>query len=232
MGLVSRVYKGKAMTAAIGEIIGNGMLFDVKNWSTTMAGRDDFFQMVEALFETLATRQINYVLVGGVALLSYIEGRNTQDIDLILTRSDLDGLPELVINHENKYFLRGLFEQLQIGILLTENQLFETVLNQFSVDRQFGDLKVRCATVEGLLVLKCYALPSLYRQGDFNRASIYENDILLLLLNYTVDLKPLLKLLSAHLLPSDLQAVEGILQDIQGRIQRFSSQRQSLREGE
>lgn len=31
---------------------------------------------------------------------------------------------------------------------------------------------------------------------------------------------------------SDLQAVEGILQDIQNRIQRFSSQRQSFGAGE
>ncbi len=31
----------------------------------------------------LAERKIEYWLVGGVALLSYVDGRNTQDIDLI-----------------------------------------------------------------------------------------------------------------------------------------------------
>lgn len=216
------------MTAAIGEIIRNGILFDVKNWSITMPEQDTFFQTIEVLFDALADRKINYLLVGGVALLSYVEGRNTQDIDLILARSDLDALPEVVIYDENKNFIRGLLDQLQIDILLTQNDLFKDVLEKFSIDRSFGTRVIRCATVEGLLLLKCYALPSLYRQGQFSRASIYENDILLLLLNYSVDIENLLKILSNHLLPSDIQEVKAILDDIKGRIQRFSKQQQSL----
>lgn len=216
------------MTAAIGEIIRNGILFDVKNWSIAMPEQDTFFQTIEVLFDALADRKINYLLVGGVALLSYVEGRNTQDIDLILARSDLDALPEVVIYDENKNFIRGLLDQLQIDILLTQNDLFKDVLEKFSIDRSFGTRVIRCATVEGLLLLKCYALPSLYRQGQFSRASIYENDILLLLLNYSVDIENLLKILSNHLLPSDIQEVKAILDDIKGRIQRFSKQQQSL----
>lgn len=216
------------MTAAIGEIISNGILFDVKNWSKAMPERDAFFQTVELLFNTLADRNINYLLVGGVALLSYVEGRNTQDINLILAPSDLDVLPEVVINDENNHFIRGLFDQLQVDILLTQNELFQEVLEKFAIDRQFGDRIIRCSTVEGLVLLKCYALPSLYRQGQFSRASIYENDILLLLLNYSVDLENLLKILSAHLLPSDLTEVDRIIEEIQSRIRRFSSQQRSL----
>ncbi len=216
------------MTAAIGEIIRNGILFDVKNWSTAMPEEDAFFQTIEILFDALADRKINYLLVGGVALLSYVEGRNTQGIDLILARSDLDVLPEVVINDENKDFIRGLFDQLQVDILLTQNELFKEVLEKFSIDRQFGNRIIRCATVEGLVLLKCYALPSLYRQGQFSRASIYENDILLLLLNYSVDVENLLKILHAHLLPSDLTELNTIVEEIQGRIRRFSSQQRSL----
>lgn len=193
-----------------------------------MPERDAFFQTIEVLFNTLADRNINYLLGGGVALLSYVEGRNTQNIDLILARSDLDALPQVIINDENKDFIHGLFDPLQIDIFLTQNELFKEVLEQFSVDRQFGSRIIRCATVEGLVLLKCYALPSLYRQGQFSRASIYENDILVLLLNYSVAVKNLLKILSAHLLPSDLKAVEEILDEIQGRIRRFSSQQRSL----
>jgi hypothetical protein len=84
--------------------------------------------------------------------------------------------------------------------------------------------------VVGLLILKCYALPSLYRQGQFSRASIYENDILLLLLNYSVDLDIVLDILSDHLLTSDLNEVRSILADIQRRIQRFSIQQEALEE--
>ncbi|MEA5421064.1 hypothetical protein VB712_17700 [Spirulina sp. CCNP1310] len=216
------------MTAAIGEIISNGIWFDVKNWATAMVERDQFLQTIEVFFDALAARKVNYLLVGGVALLSYVDGRNTQDIDLILARADLNALPELVINDENQNFIRGLFDQLQVDILLTQNELFKEILEQFSAERQFGDRLVRCATVEGLIILKCYALPSLYRQGQFSRASIYENDILLLLLNYPVDVNPLLKILSIHLLPSDLRELQAILGEIQSRIQRFSSQQQAL----
>ncbi len=35
------------MTAAIGEIISNGILFDVKNWSTARAERDVFFKQLK-----------------------------------------------------------------------------------------------------------------------------------------------------------------------------------------
>lgn len=218
------------MTAAIGEIIRNGILFDVKNWATAMPEGDVFFQTVEALFDTLTQREINYLLVGGVALLSYVEGRNTQDIDLILARSDLEVLPEILINEENKNFLRGVFDHLQVAILLTQNKLFKKISEQFSTERQFGNRMIRCATVEGLLILKCYALPSLYRQGQFSWASIDENDILLLLLNYSVDIQNLLKILADQLLSSDLNEVETILEDIQGRIKRFAVQQQTLEE--
>lgn len=216
------------MAAAIGEIIRNGTIFDVKNWSMTMPTGDEFFQAVDALFNTLTEREIDYVLVGGIALLSYVEGRNTQDIDLILGRTDLNALPEINISDENKDFIRGAFEQLQVDILLTQNDLFRQVLEQFSTQRQFGEHTIRCATVEGLFMLKCYALPSLYRQGDFGRASIYENDLLLLLLNYSIDINNLLTILSDHLLETDLAEVETILGEIQGRIRRFKIQQQNL----
>ncbi len=105
-------------------------------------------------------------------------------------------------------------------------------VQEFATERQFGQRKVRCVTIEGLLILKCYALPGLYRQGQFSRASIYENDILLLLLNYSVDLEPLLKILSAHLLARDLNEVREILAEIKQRIQRFARQQRDLGAGE
>lgn len=216
------------MAVAIAEIIKGGVLFDIKNWTKVMPAEESFLTTVETLFNLLEQRGINYVLVGGVALLSYVEGRNTQDIDLILSWADLQKLPEIQINDESKNFVRGSINELQIDILLTRNNLFATVLERYVAERQFGNRLIRCVTVEGLVTLKCYALPSLYRQGQFNRASIYENDILLLLLNYAVNLETLLAILSQYLLPSDLQEVRTILGEIQARIRRFSVQRQSL----
>lgn len=210
------------MVVAISQIVTNGIIFDLKNWQSNLMDAKKIFDDVEDLLNRLEQGNINYLLVGGVALLSYIEGRNTQDIDFILSRQDLDSLSEIEITDENNDFIRGKFNQLQIDILLTQNKLFKTILQKFVTKREFGKRIIRCVTVEGLITLKLYALPSLYRQGNFNRASIYENDILLLLLNYQVDLPPLLKLLSKHLLTSDLEEIKEILADIQAKIQRFS----------
>ncbi|MEQ8999433.1 MAG: hypothetical protein RID53_23285 [Coleofasciculus sp. B1-GNL1-01] len=216
------------MTVAISEIIINGILFDLKNWHQGMSNLENFEQIIDNLFNTLSERNINYLLVGGVALLSYVEGRNTQDIDLILSRSELEALPEVAIAEENKDFIRGRFQQLIVDILLTHNQLFSQISQQFATVRQFGDRWIRCVDVEGLVILKFYALPSLYRQGKFDRVSIYENDILLLLLNYDVDLEQVFQVLSNHLLPSDLEEVKGICADLEARLKRFQIQQQRL----
>ena len=215
---------------AIGEIIRNGVVFDMKNWGTDLSSSDNLPEIIDRLFTTLAERNIDYLLVGGVALLSYIEGRNTQDIDLILSLEDLETLPEITVTDENRDFARGVYETVQIDLLLTRNSLFELVRNRCVTNREFGGRTVRCVTVEGLVLLKLFALPSLYRQGNFSRVSIYENDITLLLLNYSVELDPILQELTRHLIPTDMQEIRGMVSDIQSRIQRFSSQRDKLQD--
>lgn len=208
---------------AISEIVQNGIVFDMKNWGNNQSELGNLSENIDRLFALLQQRDINYLLVGGVALLSYVDGRNTQDIDLILSQKDLIALPELTIADKNQNFARANFDNLQVDILLTQNLLFKYIAKNCTTSRQFGELTVRCVTVEGLLILKLYALPSLYRQNKFDRASIYENDILLLLLKYPTDLEPIWKLLQKHLLPSDITEIQEITADIQKRIQRFRS---------
>ncbi len=212
----------------IGEIVTNGVLFDMKNWGNDLSSYSNLPEIVDRLFNILSERNIKYLLVGGVALLSYIEGRNTQDIDLILSIEDLAEFPEITITDENYDFARGFYDALQIDFLLTRNPLFELVRNEYANNREFGNRSVRCVTVEGLLLLKLFALPSLYRQGNFSRVSIYENDITLLMLNYEVNLEPILQELRRYLIVTDMQEIKEIISDIQVRIQRFSSQKNKL----
>jgi hypothetical protein len=218
-------------TQAIGDILRNGVAFDLKNWKAQL-NSDQLVELAQRLFDRLESQQINYLLVGGLALLSYVEGRNTQDIDFILNRDDLDRLPELVLSDENQDFARGQFETLQVDLLLTRNRLFQQVQQLYGSEQVFGSQQIRCVTVEGLLILKLYALPSLYRQGNFTRASLYENDIRSLLLNYAVDSDALIKVLTPHLLASDLQALQETLEDIQTQIVRLKAQRQRLEASE
>lgn len=209
------------MTLAIGEIVRNGVVFDMKNWDGDIANGDSLPQIVDRLFDLLEQRQISYLLVGGVALLSYVDGRNTQDVDFILARQSLRDLPELIVAEEDKNFARAAFEQLQIDLLLTQNPLFKLVLENYSTERQFGDRTIHCVTVEGLALLKLYALPSLYRQGQFDKVSIYESDITLLMLRYPIDIKALGSILKRYILATDVAELEQIIDDIQTRMARF-----------
>ena len=111
-------------------------------------------------------------MANGIALLTYVEGRNTQDIDLIMALPSLAKLPEIKIESQDMYFARGKFGELQIDILLTKNPLFAKVDEKYTTTKQFMDRKIRCAMVEGLILLKLFALPSLYRQGSFERVGI------------------------------------------------------------
>ena len=216
------------MIVSIGEIIKNGVIFDMKNWHDNLSNTEQLPDIVEQLSSILDERKIDYLLVRGIALLSYIEGRNTQDIDFILAKSDLKILPELIINDENRNFIRAKYNNLQINVLLTDNKLFKLVKERYVTEREFGKKTIRCASVEGLLLLKFYALPSLYRQGDFNRVSIYENDITQLLLKYDVDLSMILKILRKYLLSSDIEELKETTSDIQARIKRFRRQNKQL----
>lgn len=182
---------------------------------------DSLLTQVERLFDLLASRKTNYVLAGGVALLTYVEGRNTQDIDLIMALPSLEKLPEIEIESQDMYFVRGRFGELQIDVLLTRNPLFDRVAKKYSAEKRFLDRRIRCATVEGLLLLKLFALPSLYRQGGFERVGIYENDIATLIHAFNPDMKPLLAELEHHLNKTDMTEARSILTEIEGRIRRF-----------
>ncbi|HLY28769.1 MAG TPA: hypothetical protein VKQ72_20660 [Aggregatilineales bacterium] len=184
-------------------------------------------QAVKKLFGLLHERKIAYLLVGGIALLQYIEGRNTEDIDLIMALSSLKELPEIRIHDQNMYFAHGEFDILQIDVLLTENPLFKKIQQEYVTTQQFFEETIRCATIEGLLLLKLYALPSLYRQGNFARVGLYENDIATLLHDHHPPIAPLLAELGQYLTASDLKEVKAIVADIQRRIERFERGHQS-----
>ena len=185
---------------------------------------DSLIQSVEDLFSVLEQRKIDYVLVGGIALLHYVEGRNTQDLDLLMALSSLEKLPELNISSQDMYFVRANYGELQIDILLTKNPLFKKVHSQYSKEQRFLDRNIPIATVDGLLLLKLYALPSLYRQGNFARVGIYENDIATLFHDYEPDANTLLTELANYVSESDLAEIKSIIADIQKRIKRFKNE--------
>lgn len=180
-------------------------------------------EAAERLFALLEERRVDYLLVGGIALLQYVEGRNTEDIDLIMALSSLDLLPELSKVSQEDDFARADFQGLQIDLLLTRNPLFDEARRRYATRQRFVEREIPCATPEGLVLLKLYALPSLYRQGDVTRAALYETDILNLMHHHRVDPEPLFVELEPHLSATDLKALRQIVAEIRQRIERSGS---------
>jgi len=116
---------------------------------------------------------------------------------------------------------------MQIGVLRAEHALFDEVRRKHSTERAFAERRIRCATVEGLLLLKLFALPSLYRQGRLTRAGIYESDIAALIYEYDPDIEPILNALRPHLLDTDLGELRTIVREIRRRPERFGERRSS-----
>ena len=204
------------MHIAIDEVIQNGQAFNLGRTHVMADIRD----RVRSLFAALHASPVNYLLVGGVALLSYVEGRNTQDIDLIIepeTAKTFDWNARI----QDRNFGIANYQGLQVDLLLTSNALFAHVWQHERTTITFDNLLIPCATREGLLLLKLYALPSLYRQGNLTRAALYETDIRLLLGGANVPVDMLLTTLAPYVAAHDLHELRNIVSELQAR-RRFS----------
>ena len=210
----------EAREVHIGKVVRNAVLFNFGNRGGAVKG-DDLLQAVSRLFVLLGERRTDYLLVGGIALLKYVEGRNTEDIDLIMALSSLERLTEIRIEGRDDDIIRATFDGLRIDLLLTRNPLFEKVRLRYATTQRFVEREIPCATVEGLLLLKLYALPSLYRQGSFARVALYEGDIATLMHDYRPPVEPLFEELKEHLNTTDLASLRKIVGEIQERIERF-----------
>src|SRR5580700_5713251 len=76
------------------------------------------------LFRSLAERRVDYLLVGGMAMLTYVKGRNTKDVDLLLSLDAPHKIPELEIRDRQDFFARAQFRSVRVDLLFTFNPLF------------------------------------------------------------------------------------------------------------
>jgi hypothetical protein len=118
-------------------------------------------------------------------------------------------------------FATGEFSELKVDTLFAEHPVFDLVAKEFTeaMDYQVGTLPI--ATIDGLILLKLFALPSLYRQFDFDRIAIYEADLTQLVPRSKRDDGFFLDILAPHLLTSDLLELSRILTDIRNRLDRI-----------
>jgi hypothetical protein len=207
----------------IGKVILNARIFKFREPRISV-NDSSLLEAVNRFFALLDEHWVEYLLVGDIVLLQYVEGRNSEEIQIILSSSSLDRLPELRKTGQDGDSVQADFDGIQIGLLLTRNPLFDDVRRRYATRQRFIEREIPCATPEGLVLLKLYVLPSLYRQGDLTLAALYETDILTLMHRQRVDPEPLLGELESHLSGTDLRALRGIADEIRQRIERFADQ--------
>lgn len=205
----------------IGHVVRNARLFNAQRWQGAPYTMDELLKTVDDLFRLLDQRKMKYTLVGGIAILQYIHGRNTEDIDIIMNTTALKKLPEITITSQDAFFARGRYNDLQIDFLLTKNPLFAHVQKKYTTKQAFFERSITSATVDGLILLKLYALPSLYRQGDFTRVGLYENDVATLMFYHHPQLTHLIDELRPYMSGQDIDAIHDIVGDLEQRIKRF-----------
>jgi hypothetical protein len=189
------------------------------NWEGAVT--PDYEDLVSRFMALLESRKARFVVVGGIALLQHVSGRNTEDIDIILSAAELADLPELVVQERSEMFAYCRYGELRVDVRFAAHRLFHQVLERFSVPMDYHTGRYQTATIEGLILLRLFALPSLYRQFGFDRVAIYEADVTQLLSRTEEPDDFFLALLQPHLPASDQTEIAGILSDIRGRIRRM-----------
>jgi len=203
----------------IGNTILNAIIFNPQHAAEGVSmDFDALLASIPRLFDLLDERDVRYVLVGGIAMRVHVSGRNTQDIDLIIPSEQLARIPEVHVLDRTDSLARAEFGSLQIDVLLADHALFDLVQSRHSQQARFVERDIVCATVEGLLLLKLFALPSLYRQGRFSRVEDYEHDIAMLLRQHQPQVEPIFTELAEHVSATDLREVRAIVDGIQQRI--------------
>jgi hypothetical protein len=193
--------------------------------NTGTAAMIDTAQLI-TFITLLEAKGIEYALVGGAALMTMDNCmRPTDDFDFIVSRQDIEQLQELTQESSDRNFGRYLYQGTQIDALYRDNPIFEYVMRNCLDSAVIEGKKIVRASPTGIILLKLYALPSLYQQGQQRRAMTYENDISALLIQgIAVDFDAILKVLAGELLPSQIKELSNILADCQRRAngQRFS----------
>jgi hypothetical protein len=102
----------------IDQIIENGQVFNLRREIVM----DDLRHVVRSLFLSLHAAKVDYLLVGGVALLSYVQGRNTQDVNIIIDPAQVQQV-SWQATIQDRDFGTADYQGIQVDLLLTTNGL-------------------------------------------------------------------------------------------------------------
>ncbi len=209
-------------SADIAMIISDANEFNTQNWINEMKiNPQNLPNGVANFLNLLNDLKIDFVIVGGIALLGYVELRNTKDFDIIIDRQDYLKLkPFLQILEEQRDFANCVTaDKLRVDLLFADNPIFRYVKHGFEQNLDFQQGSFPTATPDGLVLMKLYALSDLTlnyqvfgKKTVLAKIRLYQSDVTILNDMYEIDFDKILRLLKRQLTESGFEIVMEFLE--------------------
>jgi predicted nucleotidyltransferase len=137
--------------------------------------------MVEALLEIVNIFQkhkVHYCLIGGLAMMLHQGRANTVDIDFYVLVDDLKKVKELFegeklpVETRGEYQLKAKVGTVPIDVLYADHYIGAEVVHR-AAEKKLGDIFVRVATPEDLIILKTLANRTIDRRDIEELRELY-----------------------------------------------------------
>lgn len=174
---------------AICQSIYDANAFNIRNWRDGFPVDYDMLpELVLKFLKLLEEKQVDFCIVGGIAYLAYIQDRNTKDLDILISVTELEKIIDYVeVTNKDVNFTNARFEGMAVDFLKTSNAIFAYVKEHETTSYNYAEGKYPIATVNGLILMRFDAIIDLYQKGRFDKIERYEWDLSRLTRNFPID---------------------------------------------
>lgn len=192
---IEPTFAARTHQLAICQSIYDANAFNIQNWRDGFPIDYDMLpELVIKFLNLLEELKVDFCIVGGIAYLAYIQDRNTKDLDILISVTELEKIIGYVeVTNKDENFTNARFEGMSIDFLKTSNALFDYVKEHETTSYNFTEGLYPIATINGLILMRFDAIIDLYQKGNFNKIIFYERDLQVLTLNYEIDWEPIWK---------------------------------------
>ncbi len=186
---IEPTFAARTHQLAICQSIYDANAFNIQNWRDGFPIDYDMLpELIIKFLNLLKEKQVDFCIVGGIAYLAYIQDRNTKDLDILISVTELEKIIDYVeITNKDVNFTNAVFEGMSIDFLKTSNTLFDYVKEHESTEYNFTEGLYPIATVNGLILMRFATIVDLYQKGRFNKIGRYELDLATLTRHYPID---------------------------------------------
>ena len=186
---IEPTFAARTHQLAICQSIYDANAFNIQNWQKGFPIDYDMLpELVIKFLKLLKDKEVDFCIVGGIAYLAYIQDRNTKDLDILISVTELDKIIDYVeVINKDVNFTNAVFEGMRIDFLKTSNSLFDYVKKHEMTSYNFVEGEYPIATINGLILMWFDAIIDLYQKGNFTKIIFYERDLQVFTLNFEID---------------------------------------------